>query len=218
MFEKRPTLCYEDKYTFVQSPQISSQTGLIGYLRGELDKYGRFFSFWFDITKDLKYREFKDEFDSVINELREEGGILHNKISLDTLCYEMSPAKMDTDGVYYGFRVDSESYIYLFRVTPEKGDYNVYCFCYKKKWLDYHMKEALQKGVRFFDTSYNVRFRVEDGDKIIIRCRDGTTEKKVVRYIDPYHFEVGLLIYHAQEFAEKMERIGATVRPAEEGE
>lgn len=57
----------EDKYTFRQSSQISSQTGLIGYLRADMDTDGNgFFSSWNDYRKDLKTDEFKQEFDEVI--------------------------------------------------------------------------------------------------------------------------------------------------------
>ena len=44
-YEKRAMIEAEDKYTFRQSSQISSQTGLIGYLRADMDTDGNgFFS------------------------------------------------------------------------------------------------------------------------------------------------------------------------------
>ena len=71
-YEKRAMIESEDKYSFSQSSQISSQTGLIGYLRTDMDKDGNgFFSSWNDFRSDLKTDEFKAEFDSVINSLRE---------------------------------------------------------------------------------------------------------------------------------------------------
>ena len=39
-YEKRAMIEAEDKYTFRQSSQISSQTGLIGYLRADMDTDG----------------------------------------------------------------------------------------------------------------------------------------------------------------------------------
>lgn len=54
-YEKRAMIEAEDKYTFRQSSQISSQTGLIGYLRADMDTDGNgFFSSWNDYRKDLK--------------------------------------------------------------------------------------------------------------------------------------------------------------------
>ena len=76
-YEKRAMIEAEDKYTFRQSSQISSQTGLIGYLRADMDTDGNgFFSSWNDYRKDLKTDEFKQELDEVINSLREEGDLL----------------------------------------------------------------------------------------------------------------------------------------------
>lgn len=44
-FSVRPIKQVEQKYTFAQSQQISMQTGLIGYLRADMDSSGKgFFS------------------------------------------------------------------------------------------------------------------------------------------------------------------------------
>lgn len=94
-YEKRAMIEAEDKYTFRQSSQISSQTGLIGYLRADMDTDGNgFFSSWNDYRKDLKTDEFKQEFDEVINSLREEGDILHNRKDLAYYCYTNPQSKM----------------------------------------------------------------------------------------------------------------------------
>lgn len=92
-YEKRAMIEAEDKYTFRQSSQISSQTGLIGYLRADMDTDGNgFFSSWNDYRKDLKTDEFKQEFDEVINSLREEGDILHNRRAPATVQKRGSPS------------------------------------------------------------------------------------------------------------------------------
>ncbi len=79
-YEQRAMIEAEDKYTFRQSTQISMQTGLIGHLRADMDTDGNgFFSSWFDFREELKTDKFKAEFDDVINSLREEGDILHNR-------------------------------------------------------------------------------------------------------------------------------------------
>ena len=86
-YEKRAMIEAEDKYTFRQSTQISMQTGLIGHLRADMDTDGNgFFSSWFDFREELKTDEFKAEFDDVINSLREEGDILHNRRALAKYC------------------------------------------------------------------------------------------------------------------------------------
>ena len=125
----------ERNYTYSQSQQISMQTGCIGHLRGDMDSGGEgFFTSWDDFRKDLKTQEFKDEFDEVINALRfdeEHGGVLKNRSSLASYCN--GHPESGFEGNYckeYTFRADTEKYAYIFRLNPNKGDYNIYCYCY----------------------------------------------------------------------------------------
>ena len=203
----------EDKYTFSNSMQISMQCGLIGHLRADMDSDGNgFFSSWEDYRKELKTDEFKDEFDKVINSLREEGDILYNRKALAKYCYSSPQAKMNNEQDYYGVRVDTEKYAYLCRLNPNKGEYNLYCYCYIKDWLDKHIRSA-EKGIRFITPEYKEKFRISDGEKIRITFSDGEIKDRVCRYIDDSHVEVGDDLYHICEFAERMEQCGATFIP-----
>lgn len=203
----------EDKYTFSNSMQISMQCGLIGHLRVDMDSDGNgFFSSWEDYRKELKTDEFKDEFDKVINSLREEGDILYNRKSLAKYCYSSPQAKMNNEQDYYGVRVDTQKYAYLCRLNPNKGEYNLYCYCYIKDWLDKHIRSA-EKGIRFITPEYKEKFRISDGEKIRITFSDGEVKDRVCRYIDDSHVEVGDDLYHICEFAERMEQCGATFIP-----
>lgn len=203
----------EDKYTFSNSMQISMQCGLIGHLRADMDTDGNgFFSSWEDYRKELKTDEFKDEFDKVINSLREEGDILYNRKALAKYCYSSPQAKMNNEQDYYGVRVDTEKYAYLCRLNPKKGEYNLYCYCYIKDWLDKHIRSA-EKGIRFITPEYKEKFRISDGEKIRITFSDGEVKDRVCRYIDDSHVEVGDDLYHICEFAERTEACGAKVIP-----
>lgn len=203
----------EDKYTFSNSMQISMQCGLIGHLRADMDSDGNgFFSSWEDYRKELKTDEFKDEFDKVINSLREEGDILYNRKSLAKYCYSSPQAKMNNEQDYYGVRVDTEKYAYLCRLNPNKGEYNLYCYCYIKDWLDKHIRSA-EKGIRFITPEYKEKFRISDGEKIRITFSDGEVKDRVCRYIDDSHVEIRDDLYHICEFAERMEQCGATFIP-----
>lgn len=203
----------EDKYTFSNSMQISMQCGLIGHLRADMDSDGNgFFSSWEDYRKELKSDEFKDELNKVINSLREEGDILYNRKSLAKYCFSSPQAKMNTEQDYYGVRVDTEKYAYLCRLNPNKGEYNLYCYCYIKDWLDKHIRSA-EKGIRFITPEYKEKFRISDGEKIRITFSDGEVKDRVCRYIDDSHVEVGDDLYHICEFAERMEQCGATFIP-----
>ena len=212
-YEKRAMIEAEDKYTFRQSTQISMQTGLIGHLRADMDTDGNgFFSSWFDFREELKTDEFKAEFDEVINSLREEGDILHNRRTLAKYCYCTPQSRMQKEPGYYGVRVDTEKYAYLLRLNPNKGEYNLYCYCYRRDWLDQHMKDA-EKGIRFIDSHYKELFRIPDGGKVKIHYSWNEDQIRTCRYIDDYHVEIGSNLYHICEFAERMEYSGHTCEP-----
>lgn len=119
---------------------------------------------------------------------------------------------MQTEQDYYGVRVDTEKYAYLLRLNPNKGEYNLYCYCYVKDWLDGHMKEA-KRGIRFIDSHYKELFRIPDGGKIKIHYSWNEDQVRTCRYIDDYHVEVGDNLYHICEFAERMEQNGHTYEP-----
>lgn len=202
----------ERKYTYSQNQQISMQTGCIGHLRTDMDSNGEgFFSSWDDCRKDLKTQEFKDEFDTVINELRKDGNILRNRSTLSKYCFS-SPESAFGNDREYGVRVDTEKYAYLMRLNPYKGEYNLYCYCYRRDWLDHHLEQT-ERGIRFIDPHYKEIFRIPDGDQMRITTTDGEKLDSTCRYIDDYHVEVGRNLYHICEFAERMEQAGNTVVP-----
>ena len=205
----------ERKYTFSQSRQLSMQTGLIGYLRADFGSTGKeFYSTWNDFRKDLKTDDFKKEFDLVINSYRfGDGEFLSGRSTMSKFCYEHPESSYEDDRNQYGVRVDTERYSYLMRLNPNRGEYNLYCYCYQKEWLNNHLKNA-ERGIRFIDPHYQEQFRIADGEKISIKLGDGKTMERTCRYIDDYHLEVGTNLYHICEFAELCERNGHTVEPS----
>lgn len=213
----RPMTLQERMYSYSQSSQIESQTGCIGHLRGDLDGDGEaFFSSWTGHRDDLKTQDFKDEFDDVINALRfdeQYGGVLKDRRCLSKYCYSHPESSYGNDREF-GFRADTPSYTFMLRLNPHKGEYNLYCYCYKRDWLDRHMKSA-EKGIRFIFPDYREKFRLEDGDKIRITKGSGESIEQSCRYIDDYHFELGPnhLIFHICEFAERMEQTNSKVIP-----
>ena len=65
----RPMTAAEQMYSYYQSQQISVQTGLIGYLRADMDNSGKgFFSCWNGFRDSLKSEVFKQEYDEVLND------------------------------------------------------------------------------------------------------------------------------------------------------
>lgn len=213
--EIRPLTQPEQKYTYTQSMQLEGQTANIGHLRGDFDSTGNgFFTTWFDTRTQWKTDEFKAELDEVINALRsDEYGLLKNRPAMSKYTRQ-SPDSAFT-GNYcteYGFRVDTEKHAYLLRCNPTKGDYNFYCYCYVKEWLDKHIQKA-EQGIRFIDPHYKELFRIPDGGKIIITYAWGEKREYSCRFIDEYHTEVGNNLYHICEFAERMEQNGHSYEP-----
>ena len=212
--EIRPLLPEEQKYTYSQSMQLEGQTGNIGHLRGDFADSGYgFYTTWFDTREQWKTDEFKAGLDEVINELREDKGLLHNRYDMRAFArrYPVS-AFQGRYCVEYGFRADTEKHAFLFRCNPTRGDYNFYCYCYVTKWLDRHIGRA-EQGIRFIDPNYKELFRIPDGGKIVISYAWGEKEERTCRFIDEYHTEIGNNLYHICQFAELMERNGHTCEP-----
>ena len=194
----------EQKYTYAQSMQLEGQTSNIGHLRGDFASSGYgFYTTWFDTRPQWKTDEFKKELDEVINSLREDKGLLHNRYDMSAFAKHYPESAFA--GSYcteYGFRVDTEKHAFLFRCNPTKGDYNFYCYCFVKEWLDKHIQKA-EQGIRFIDPNYKELFRIPDGGKIIITSSWGEKTERPCRFIDEYHTEIGNNIFHICEFAER---------------
>ena len=126
----RPLTPTEQKYTYAQSMQLEGQTGTIGHLRGDFATTGYgFYTTWFDTRPQWKSDEFKADLDTVINALREDKGLLHNRYDMSAFARHFPESAIK--GNYcmeYGFRVDTEKHAFLLRCNPTKGDYNFYCY------------------------------------------------------------------------------------------
>ena len=160
----------------------------------------------------MKSEDFKQEFDEVLNELREDGNLLHDRNTLGRYCHRTPDSSFHNDRNEYGFRADTDHYSYLMRVNPNKGEYNLYCYCYVRQWLDRHMRQA-EKGIRFITSDYKEVFRIPDGDRIRMTLPSGENLEQTCRYIDDTHLEVGNNLYHICEFAERMQRNGVQTIP-----
>ena len=176
----------ERLYFYPQSTQIAGQTGLIGRLRSDFGRDGdEFWSTWEDTRGDLKTDEFKGEFDNVINSLRMavDETPLYDRRTMAKLLRQHESAKLPGDGEWHGFRADTDNFSYFFRMQTHPGDYNFYCYCYKRDWLDSHMQEA-EKGIRFITSDYEDKFRLPDGGKIKVNYPDGDSVELTCRYQD----------------------------------
>ena len=183
----------ERMYTYAQSQQIRAQTGSIGHLRGYFDKSGKDFGHtWEPHSADLITDDFRTEFDQVVTALRSDeryGTLLKSPGSMTRYSFAHPGSVFDKRGNTFGVRADTQKYTYLLRLTPDRGEYNVYCYCYRADWLAQHMARA-QRGIRFITPDYNEKFRIPDGDEIRVTAPDGESHDYECRYIDDYHFEL----------------------------
>ena len=210
----------EKMYCYTQSQQICNMTGNIGYLRADFGFGGEgFYSTWNDFREDWKTDAFINDLKQVIDCLRngnKADSFLANRRLLTHYCLSHPEAEIEESGSF-GFRVDSNRFTYMMRLNPARGEYNLYCYCYRKDWLSHHLKNA-EQGIRFIDSDYHDLFRIQDGGTIYIRYPDGDKKKEVCRFIDPTHVEIGygnMNLFHICEFAERMEKMGAKVEPVE---
>ena len=208
----------ERLYSASQSMQLKGQTGCVGHLRAGTGMDAQdFLKTWQSHWQDLDTGEFQAEFESVLNALvgdERYGGFLKSRDAMKDFCQE-HPESGFNDGFAFGFRADTAQYSYLIRLNPYKEEENLSLYCYRRDWLDRHMKQA-EKGIRFITPDYKEQFRIADGDMVRIRCPDGRQLDQECRYIDDCHLEVGKgwdNLYHICQFAELMERNGNSVIP-----
>lgn len=213
----RPLTPAERKYTYAQSRQLIGQTGSIGHLRADFGDGEQFYSTWFDHQEDRKTQEFKNELDNVINSMRlASDGILASRSRMAAYCRKHPESRYGPDSSDYGVRADTEQYAYLLRLNPNRGEYNLYAYCYVRESLDRHLKNA-EQGIRFITPEYRELFRIPDGDRIRIRTSDGKTLDRTCRYIDETHVEIEYAasseLFHICQYAELTQRAGSTVIP-----
>lgn len=151
----------ERLYAYRQSTQLEGQTGGIGRLRGDFGRNGReFFTTWEDGHGRYKTDAFRQEFDRVVNTLRQPGGLFSGRSEMARFCHDHADAGFD--GNYcreYGFRINTQQYSYLLRCHANPGDYNFYLFAYMTEHLDRHMENA-GRGIRFITPDYKELFRI----------------------------------------------------------
>lgn len=208
----------ERLYAAGQSTQIAGQAGCVGHLRVDMGADGQdFLKAWTDHQKNLNCEEFQAEFETVLNALavdEQYGGFMKSRDAMGNFCRE-HPESGFNDGFAFGFRADTAQYSYLIKVNPYPGEENLFIYCYRRDWLNRHIKQA-EKGIRFITPDYRELFRIPDGDMVRINRSDGTHIDRVCRYIDECHLEVGHgwdSLFHICQFAEQMERCGYSVIP-----
>ena len=74
------------------------------------------------------------------------------------------------------------------------------------------------KQIRFIDPDYNTLFMLPDGGNIVITHPDGEQYVRACKYLSEMHAQIGNESLHICQFAEMMQRAGATYLPETEPE
>ena len=119
---------------YAHSQEENEALGSIGHLRMDFGRRGtEFWTSWFDHCGDkLNTPEFKAEIDEVVNELRET--VLKDRASMRSFCSDFDGELGENFGIrQYGYRIETEHYLYCLRCKPQEGDYDGYLWCYDKR-------------------------------------------------------------------------------------
>lgn len=122
---------------FSRSEEQDKTVGCVGHLRGDFGSGKQFYTTWWPHQHDaLNTPEFKADIDRTINWLREQpDSPLRDFDSMDRYCnrYERICAIKGALLPSCGFMVKTKQYEYMLRCTPIKGDYQFYCYCYRRE-------------------------------------------------------------------------------------
>ena len=121
---------------FFHNEKSDQTKGLIGHMRGDFGKDGNeFWHTWFDANVKLKTESFKEDFDKIMNTLRER--LFTDREWMRNVAHNHPDAKIlneVTDS--YGMFVETDRYEYDIRTIVDDGNYDFYIYCYDKNFQE----------------------------------------------------------------------------------
>lgn len=135
----------EAVFLFSGDKEHDEKSGCIGHLRADFGSGQQFFSTFFNHVAELRSPAFAAELDALINGLRESGP-LKSFNAMTEYCYRNKDAFLPegfSRGAY-GFKSETDSHSFYLRLAPQKGDYNLYCYIYKRELLEQAKSEIEQ--------------------------------------------------------------------------
>ena len=135
----------DEKNLFYSAEAKDAQHGTVGHLRMDTGSSGKEFwsSWWPHNGNTLTSEKFSKELDEVVNTMREPGGPLHSLQDMQGFCRKYGGDAVVEEGRSYGFKLETEDFQYMLRLTPFRGDYS-YLYCYDKAaQREYAEKESV---------------------------------------------------------------------------
>ena len=165
--------------------ELNARIGCIGYMTAKLNAgIPEFESSWRNRTKKLNTPEFTDDFNDMIDTLRQ--GVLKTPNELRTYCAahpdSTLPDNSSSDRLY-SFRIDTGRYSHMLVCSFHSTDSRLWLNAFSFLALDRYMREA-RNGIPILDLQGREQFRMPDGGKLKIASPDGFAGFCTVRYLD----------------------------------
>ena len=134
----------EREFAYSHDEEVDKETCCVGHLRVTMTD-DDWFTRWENHCPGLNTDEFRSEFNDVVNDLRREKEmdcVLKDFDAVRNFCWKHRANKeaRDEEGLYY-LRLDTNFYSYIVRLTPMRGYYPAYIYCYEKKPLDNYLSK-----------------------------------------------------------------------------
>ena len=195
-----------------QSGQLEGQTQMVGSWEGKkiedplIDPDPTWHEGW---SNKLRTPEYCNAEEGMIMGLGET--CFQSLSEMKEFCSRHPEAKIDDQ--LYGFRITTDAYSFLVKCDLDpKAEVTLGIYAYSTKFLDHQIQEA-QRGIRFRDGDMQDMFTLKDGSEIRLKFKDGSDQIEPCRYIDPTHVQVGLGLYHINEFAGICANNGVKIEP-----
>lgn len=180
-----PFLPKETPYFYKQCKELDEKTGNIGCFIGRFEEpSSKLVGDWTDHTSRLNTAEFADDFNNMIDTLRQ--GVLKSPNELRSYCAaHPDSALLDSSSSdrLYGFRINTGCYSYMLVCSFHSTDCRLRLNAFSFLALDRYMREA-RNGIPILDLQGREQFRMPDGGKLKIASPDGFAGFCTVRYLD----------------------------------
>ena len=130
----------EQEFAYTPGGFDGDASGCLGHLRVDMGSDGK--EFYTDWTPHM-LKDMPDGFDVYLNTLISElrtnrafDGMLTDRGTLSSFCYHHPESRILGEDNKYSFRVDAREYAMILRLTPNRGEYSAYAYCYQRDMLD----------------------------------------------------------------------------------
>lgn len=165
--------------------ELNAKTGCIGYLTANLNAgIPEFESSWHDRTQKLNTPEFTNDFNGMMETLRQ--GMLKSPQFLRTYC-EAHPGSLLKDNfstdTRYGFRIDTGRYSHMIVCSFRSTECRLWLNAFSFLALDRYMREA-RNGIPILDLQGREQFRMPNGGELQVISAKGLSRFWTLRYFD----------------------------------